>query len=116
VHAALKWTTVLLLVGHGALGVMGKPMLVSHYAALGLPLESTVVIGWFEIALALGVAVRPMVGVLLFVTAWKLATQSLFIVAGAPIWEFVARAGSCAAPLALAGVSWRVRRMGTLHR
>ena len=45
-----------------------------------------------------------MVGVLLFVCAWKLATESLFIVAGAPVWEIVERAGSYAAPLALAAL------------
>ena len=62
-------------------------------------------VGWFEIALALGVAVRPMAGLLVFVAAWKLATESLFVVAGAPIWELVERAGSVAAPLALAAMS-----------
>ena len=99
---ALKWTTVMLLSGHGGLGIAGKAMLVGHYAAIGLPAETTAIIGWFEIALAVAVAVRPMAGVLIFVTAWKLATESLFVVAGAPIWEFVERAGSFAAPLALA--------------
>ena len=99
---ALKWTTVLLLLGHGGLGITNKVMLTGHYAAIGLPAETTALIGWFEIALAVAVAVRPMAGVLIFVAAWKLATESLFVVAGAPIWEFVERAGSYAAPLALA--------------
>jgi hypothetical protein len=103
VHQVLKWTTVLLLAGHGALGaIANKAMLTGHYAQIGLPAESTVIVGWFEIALAVVVAVRPMVGVLLFVCAWKLATEFLFVVAGAPVWEFVERAGSYAAPLALA--------------
>lgn len=99
----LKWTTVLLLVGHGALGaISGKAMLTEHYAAIGLPPETTALVGWFEIALAAVVAVRPLTGLLVFVAAWKLATEFLFVVAGAPIWEFVERAGSYAAPLALA--------------
>lgn len=99
---ALKWTTVILLSGHAGLGIASKAMLVGHYAAIGLPAETTAIIGWFEIALAVAVAVRPVAGVLIFVAAWKLATESLFVVAGAPIWEFVERAGSYAAPLALA--------------
>jgi hypothetical protein len=41
---------------------------------------------------------------LLFVAAWKLATESLFVVAGAPVWEFVERAGSYVAPIALAAL------------
>jgi hypothetical protein len=103
VRDVLRWTTVLLLAGHGALGaITGKAMLTGHYAAIGLPPESTAIVGWFEIGLAVIVAVRPVAGVLLFVCAWKLATEFLFVVAGAPVWEFVERAGSYAAPLALA--------------
>jgi len=98
----LKWTTVLLLVGHGALGaITNKVMLTGHDAALGLPPETTAMVGWFEIALAVAVALRPAAGLLVFICAWKLATESLFIVAGAPVWEFIERAGSYAAPLAL---------------
>jgi len=63
--------------------------------------------GWFEIALAALVVWRPATGLLLFVAAWKLVTESLFLVAGAPVWEFVERAGSYAAPLALAMLSSR---------
>ncbi|HEX6944373.1 MAG TPA: hypothetical protein VF128_15700 [Gemmatimonadaceae bacterium] len=99
---ALQWSTVLLLAGHGALGIANKAMLTSHYAVLGLPADTTVIVGWFEIVLAIAVAVRPMAGVLVFVCAWKLATEFLFVTAGAPIWELVERAGSYAAPLALA--------------
>jgi hypothetical protein len=103
VREVLKWTTVILLFGHGALGALtNKAMLTGHYAAIGLPPETTVMVGWFEIALAMVVAVRPMFGLLVFVCAWKLATEFLFVVAGAPVWEFVERAGSYAAPLALA--------------
>ena len=102
VRAVLRWTTCLLLLGHGALGVMGKEMLDVHYAAIGFPATTTVVIGWFELALAAAIALRPVVAVLVFVAAWKLTTESLFLFAGAPIWEVVERAGSYAAPLALA--------------
>ena len=103
VREVLKWTTVLLLLGHGALGaITNKAMLTSHYAAVGLPAETTVLVGWFEIALAAAIAMRPWAGLLMFAFAWKLATEFLFIAAGAPMWEFVERAGSYAAPLALA--------------
>lgn len=105
VCTALKWTTCLLLAGHGALGaITGKALLTSQYAAIGLPASTTALVGWFELALAVAVAVRPAVGLLLFVAGWKLATESLFLVSGAPIWEFMERAGSYAAPLALAAL------------
>jgi hypothetical protein len=100
----LRWTTALLLVGHGGLGVIGKPMLTAHYAAIALPAATTVIVGWSEIALAVLVLARPSVTVLVFVATWKLASESLFVVSGAPVWEFVERAGSYAAPLALAAL------------
>jgi hypothetical protein len=106
VTTTLKWTTALLLAGHGALGAInGKSMLSTHYATIGLPVTTTALVGWFEIALAVAVLVRPVVGLVLFVAAWKLATESLFVVAGAPIWEFVERAGSYAAPIAFAAMN-----------
>jgi hypothetical protein len=99
---ALRWTTVILLAGHGALGIAGTALLTTHYASVGLPTSATAIVGWFEIALAAAVAVRPGFGLLVFVAAWKIATEFLFMTAGAPIWEFVERAGSYAAPMALA--------------
>ncbi|HEX6315453.1 MAG TPA: hypothetical protein VFZ73_11365 [Gemmatimonadaceae bacterium] len=99
---ALRWTTVLLLAGHGMLGITNKAMLVTHYTTIGFPSSTVIAAGWFEMALAVAIAVRPAASLLMFVAAWKLATEFLFITAGAPIWEFVERAGSYAAPLALA--------------
>jgi hypothetical protein len=61
-------------------------------------------LGWFEIALGVVAAVRPLPALLVFIALWKLATESLFISAGAPVWELVERGGSYAAPLALAAV------------
>ena len=51
--------------------------------------------------------------------AWKIASEALFPLSGAPIWEFVERAGSYAAPLALAWLMLRHRqpvRVLTLRR
>jgi hypothetical protein len=98
----LQWTTVILVAGHGMLGVLGKPMLTTHYASVGLPAMAMPMVGWIELGIAAVVAFRPSATLLAFVVAWKLSTESLFIFAGAPIWEFVERAGSYAAPAALA--------------
>lgn len=102
VSRVLQWTTVLLLLGHGALGLMGMPMLATHYAAVGLPVGTTMTVGWFEVALGLLVALRPSFTLVAFIVVWKVASESLFLFAGAPIWEVVERAGSYAAPIALA--------------
>ena len=104
----LAFTTASLLLGHGALSLLGKPELVAHYALLPLPVSGTSLapmIGWLEIALAALVLWRQPMGLCLFLVAFKLATEMLFLAAGAPVWEVVERAGSYAAPLALALVS-----------
>ena len=102
---ALTWTTALLLFGHGALGALThKAILATHYAIVGLPAGTEQFVGWFEMVLAVVVLIRPAVGLLLFIAAWKIATESLYVGAGAPVWEFVERGGSYVAPLALAAL------------
>ena len=105
----LRWSTGLLLLGHGALGAISRTaLLTTHYAAVGLPAATTPVVGWLEVALALAILARPAPPLLYAAAAWKLATESLWIASGAPAWEFVERAGSYAAPLALAALlAWQ---------
>ena len=107
-RTALLVAVVFLLVGHGMLGLSGKPGQVANYAsvfATSTAVDVTRIAGALEILLAAIVVFRPSTGVLLLVAAWKLGTESLFITAGAPIWEVVERGGSYAAPLALAIVA-----------
>jgi hypothetical protein len=103
-RALLVATSALLLLGHGALGVLGKKELASHYALLGLSSSGaslSTAIGWTEIGFAAALLVRQPAWYCLFLVTWKLATESLFLAAGSPIWEVVERGGSYAAPLAL---------------
>jgi hypothetical protein len=111
VPTVLRWTTGLLLFGHGALAtIVAKPMFERHYAAIGLPAGASGVIGQLEIAAAALVVAWPHRALLLFIAAWKLATEALFPISGSPFWEFVERGGSYAAPLALA--LWRAAPNG----
>jgi hypothetical protein len=104
----LRATTATLLLGHGLLAAMGKPLLLVHLVGIdvgngGLSTLGVLQrIGGFEVALALGVLLSPGRSLLLFVCAWKLATEWLYITAGDPVWEFIERGGSYGAPLALA--------------
>lgn len=107
----LRVTTGLLLIGHGALAALvHKPMLLEHAALIGLPATG---MGWFEILLGAAILVRPLPALLIVALAWKLVTESLFIAAGAPVWEFIERGGSYAAPL---GLLWIVSRRPAPNR
>jgi hypothetical protein len=100
----LRLTTAFLLAGHGALGLLvRKPLYGLQYSAIGLHaawLEPLV--GGLELVLALAVLIQPGFGLLLFVLAWKLASEALAPMAGSPVWVFIEHGGSYAAPLALA--------------
>jgi hypothetical protein len=116
VARVLRWTVALLLLGHGALGALvGKALLARHWTAAGLP-GAGAAAGWLEIALAVAVLRRPTVALLAAVALWKLATESLFLVAGAPVWELVERGGSYAAPVALALLCAHAGRLTSTER
>lgn len=105
------------LIGHGALAVvMGKPLLLELYGSAGVGNPATLndVAGLLEIALGAALLARraATTSVLLFVLAWKLGSESLYIAhesAGAG-WEVIERGGSYASPLALVCLSSIVRR------
>ncbi len=108
----LRLTTFTLLVGHAGLGFFAhKAGLARHYAALGVADSAALVprVGLFELFLACLVLLRPRPGLLFAVCLWKIATEALFLVSGAPIWELVERFGSYTAPLALAFLLVRSR-------
>ena len=102
---ALIAATALLLVGHGWLAVMHKPGIVANFASV-MPAATaeriTPLTGWLEIGLAVVVILRPSITVMLFIVAWKVVTEALFVTAGSPVWEWVERGGSYCVPLALA--------------
>lgn len=108
VRWTLAVTTALLLVGHGALALQQKPELVAH---LGLVLPGrgaflSQVTGWSELGMAALILWRPTIRLCLWICGWKVLTESLYLLAGAPGWEVVERGGSYAAPLAFALLLW----------
>jgi hypothetical protein len=107
-HWILRVTTFLLLLGHGAFGALhNKPVLTAHYASIGLQnvaaggLTLTQVVGGLEIILAVTVFVAPLPSLLLGSCLWKMGTEALFMTAGSLPFEWIERAGSYMAPLAL---------------
>jgi hypothetical protein len=107
-HGILRVTTGLLLLGHGALGALNSKLaLTAHYASIGLQnamvggLTLTQVVGGFEIILAVAVLIAPLPSLLIGICLWKMGTETLFMTAGALPFEWIERAGSYTAPLAL---------------
>jgi hypothetical protein len=104
-----QWIIGLYLIGHGGVGLLTRrPDLIEMYDSIGLtslvsdPASLNTFIGAFEIGLGLVVLAVPATSILLFVLAWKLGTESLFVTSnayGAPL-EVIERASCYAAPIA----------------
>ena len=84
----LRATVALLLIGHGGFGIASihKQAWSSYFSILGMHDASTLV-GWFEIALGVLVFVYPATGLLLFIFAQKVFTESLRLPVGERVWE-----------------------------
>jgi uncharacterized membrane protein YphA (DoxX/SURF4 family) len=116
-----QWIIGLYLIGHGGVGLLTqRPDLIGMYDSIGLtslvsdPASLNTFIGAFEIALGLVVLIVPATSILLFVLAWKLGTESLFVTSnayGAPL-EVIERASCYAAPIAAILCRRIVRREG----
>jgi hypothetical protein len=103
----LQLALATLLAGHSACALLlQKPALAQHYAVFGPadPVAVMLTVGWIEAALAVAVLVIRVPGVIVFASAWKMATEALFLTSGAPapMFEFIERGGSYIVPLALA--------------
>jgi hypothetical protein len=110
---ALRGIMAGMLIGHGAFGlVMGKPNLLRLYDAagfgvFGVPLPTlSMAIGGFEMLLGVLCLEVQVATFFLFVCAWKLGTEFLYVPAQAygAWWEVLERGGSYAAPLLWIGV------------
>ena len=64
-------------------------------------LTLTRMVGGLEIILAVAVLVAPFPSLLIAIGVWKMATETLFMTSGALPFEWIERAGSYMAPLAL---------------
>jgi len=106
---ALHATAVLLVLGHAGYGLEGRELLARHYAVLGLDATAVYVGGGLELGLATALAAGVSPLLLAFTAVWKIGTELLYPLAGHPVWEFVERSGSYAAPIALALILSRAR-------
>jgi len=110
----LRLTTILLLLGHGMLAVTGgNAIVVEHLSSIGASAVMAQVLGGFEIGVACALMFQATPTFLIAVSAWKLGTELLFVVAGAPFWEVIERGGSYTAPLLLAVLIATTKPSGT---
>ena len=93
-NLCLRILAGLLLLGHGWLNLLGKQSLLDQYTRLGFsrPVAVAHAIGWFEVALAGAVLLRPTPRMLLMAFLWKAGSELFY--PSHPVLEWIERGGS----------------------
>jgi hypothetical protein len=104
IHWLLRFACACIFIGHGAFGLITKPVWVSYFAVVGIPPATAYllmpVIGTIDIALGILAFFKPLRAVLLYMVFWSLLTATIRPLAGEPLWEFIERTPNWGVPLA----------------
>jgi len=92
-------------IGHGAFGIITKPIWCNYFAVFGIGQDLAYrlmpLVGGIDILLGLAMLFYPIRAVAAWLIFWGVVTASLRPVSGEPFAEMIERAGNYGAPLAL---------------
>ena len=104
-HYTLRVASAMCFIGHGAFGIITKPIWCNYFAVLGighdLAYHLMPILGSVDILMGLSLLFYPTRAVLQWLVVWGLVTALLRPLSGEPVGEFIERAGNFGAPLAL---------------
>lgn len=104
IHFTLRIAVAMCFIGHGAFGIITKPIWCNYFAVFGigkdLALRLMPVLGTFDIVLGVIMLVYPMRVIPLWLVMWGVVTAALRPLSGEPFAELIERTGNFGAPLA----------------
>jgi hypothetical protein len=104
-HYTLRVASAMCFLGHGAFGIITKPIWCNYFAMFGighdLAYRLMPFVGTVDILLGLSLLFYPTRAVLTWLGGWGMVTALLRPLSGEPFGEFIERAGNFGAPLAL---------------
>jgi uncharacterized membrane protein YphA (DoxX/SURF4 family) len=104
IHYTLRFAVAMCFIGHGAFGILTKPIWCNYFAVFGIGRATAYhlmpVLGSFDILLGVIMLIYPMRIIPLWLVIWGLLTASLRPLSGEPFAELIERAGNFGAPLA----------------
>jgi uncharacterized membrane protein YphA (DoxX/SURF4 family) len=111
-HITLRVASAMCLIGHGAFGIITKPIWCNYFAVAGighdLAYRLMPVVGIADILMGLSLLWYPTRAVLAWLVIWGSITALMRPLSGEPFAEVIERAGNYGAPLALLLLSgWR---------
>ena len=104
-HYTLRLAIAMCFIGHGAFGIITKPIWVNYFAFFGIgkhwAYNLMPVLGTFDILLGIFILIKPYRIIVVWLVIWGLVTAALRPLSGEPFAELIERAGNYGAPLAL---------------
>src|SRR5277367_1371981 len=116
IHYTLRFASAMCFIGHGAFGIITKPVWCNYFAVFGighdLAYQLMPLVGSLDIALGVIMLIYPVRAVAAWLVLWGIVTASMRPLSGEPFAEFIERAGNFGAPLMmlwLVGFDWNVK-------
>ena len=105
IYYTLRFAAAMCFIGHGAFGIIAKPIWCNYFAVFGIGHETAYrlmpLLGSFDILMGMLMLVYPMRIIPLWLIIWGMVTASLRPLSGEPVAELFERAGNFGAPLIL---------------
>jgi uncharacterized membrane protein YphA (DoxX/SURF4 family) len=105
IHYVLRFACAMCFIGHGAFGIITKPVWCNYFAVFGIeaPIAYQLmpVVGVVDIALGIILLVYPLRIVAAWLIFWGLFTAALRPLSGEPFAEMIERAGNFGTPFVL---------------
>ncbi|GGB08938.1 hypothetical protein [Puia dinghuensis] len=105
IHSTLRIASAMCFIGHGAFGIITKPIWCNYFAVFGighdLAYRLMPLVGIIDILMGLSLLFYPIRAIAAWLVGWGLLTAALRPLSGEPFAEIIERAGNYCAPLAL---------------
>jgi uncharacterized membrane protein YphA (DoxX/SURF4 family) len=116
IHNTLRIASAMCFIGHGAFGIITKPIWCNYFAVFGighgLAYRLMPMVGTMDILCGLLLLFYPIRAVAAWLVIWGFLTAAMRPLSGEPFAEMIERAGNYGAPLALLLLSQSGSRMG----
>jgi hypothetical protein len=104
-HYTLRIAAAMCFIGHGAFGIITKPIWCNYFAVFGIGHDTAYqmmpLVGSIDIILGIGMLIYPIRAMAGWLVVWGIVTGTLRPLSGEPFAELIERAGNYGAPLAL---------------
>ncbi len=104
-HYTLRFAIAMCFIGHGAFGIITKPIWANYFAIFGIgkvmAYSLMPFLGSFDILCGIIMLIYPIRAIPFWLLIWGIITALLRPLSGEPFAEFIERAGNFGAPLAL---------------